>query len=122
MLDDFGNRRVQAIEEVSKLEPVLLHRLLMPALDNRKTRARQHARVLTPKRLIHRSKLREIGNLGRASDVRGSRQQVVLNDRPERHVRAKATRTAPRKFNKLFAGERAIRPLHSEAAILLGKR
>src|SRR5438309_247602 len=120
MFDYLRNRRMQSIEEVSQLEPVLLHRLLMTAFDYRKACARQNAWLLTVKGLVHGSKLSEVGDLGGPSNVSRSRQRVILNHRSEGHIRAEAIRTASRELNQLFFAERVARALHHEAPVLAG--
>src|SRR5207253_6976560 len=101
LLDDFGDRRVQAVEEIRQVELELLERLLMAMLNDGHAGARQHAWRLALQGFVDGANLREVSNLCRPADVGGGRQEPVLHDGPQRHVRAEAVRTARRQLRKL---------------------
>src|SRR5262249_13951547 len=92
---DFGDRGMQAIEEVLQLESILAHGFLMPSFDQRKTRARKHARLNPSKDFVDRIDLRKVSDLRRTANVGGSRQEEVLNHRTQRHIGTETVRTLP---------------------------
>src|SRR5262249_10276441 len=66
----------------------------MAFFDESETRPRQGHWIDSVEQPVIRSKLSEVRDLGRAADVGQSRQQEVLNDGGQRHVRAEAGRAS----------------------------
>src|SRR6185436_16840355 len=74
LLNNFCDRRVQALEKIFQLKLVLLQNLLVTAFDNCEACARQHARQGASERFINGANLREVSYFSRAAYI-GSRRQ-----------------------------------------------
>ena len=78
----------------SAVKPQRVERAARRRLDAAKARARQHQRRVDAEVPVQRIQLGEVAELGRAADVRGGRQQRVLDDRPQQRRRREAERIA----------------------------
>src|ERR1700722_3982351 len=73
-------------ENVANLESKFCKQARHQRVDDRKSRSRQNRWHTPEKSVVNHLSLRHVGNFGGASDICGSRQQRVLNDRPQQHV------------------------------------